>query len=109
MSIQLTSKARSTQKWTNKNNETHFGYKDHVKCDADSKLITNYSVTGAGDINARKLPATQVSATVSGAGDILCNATTKLSASITGGGEIKYVGKPQVQCTTARKPFAIGL
>ena len=33
--------------WTNKNNETHFGYKDHVKCDAVSKLITNYSVTGA--------------------------------------------------------------
>ena len=71
--------------------------------------VANYSVTGAGDINARKLPATQVSATVSGAGDILCNATTTLSASITGGGEIKYVGKPQVQCTTARKPFAIGL
>ena len=27
--------------------ETHFGYKDHVKCDADSKLITNYGVTDA--------------------------------------------------------------
>ena len=33
--------------WTNKNNKTNFVYKDHVKCDADSKLITNYSVTGA--------------------------------------------------------------
>ena len=33
--------------WTKKNGELHFGYKDHVKCDADSKLITNYSVTGA--------------------------------------------------------------
>lgn len=33
--------------WTKKNGETHFGYKDHVKCDADSKLITNYSVTSA--------------------------------------------------------------
>lgn len=33
--------------WTNKNVETHFGYKNHVKCDADSKLITNYSVTNA--------------------------------------------------------------
>lgn len=33
--------------WTKKNGEPHFGYKDHVKCDADSKLITNYSVTGA--------------------------------------------------------------
>ncbi len=30
-----------------KNNETHFGYKDHVKCDSDSKLITNYAVTDA--------------------------------------------------------------
>ena len=34
-------------RWTKKNNETHFGYKDHVKCDADSKLITNYCVTEA--------------------------------------------------------------
>ena len=25
----------------------HFGYKDHVKCDAESKLITNYGVTDA--------------------------------------------------------------
>ena len=33
--------------WTNKNVETHFGYKNHVKCDAESKLITNYSVTNA--------------------------------------------------------------
>ena len=32
---------------TKKNNEVHFGYKDHVKCDADSKLITNYAVTDA--------------------------------------------------------------
>ena len=34
-------------RWTKKGNETHFGYKDHVKCDAESKLITNYSVTDA--------------------------------------------------------------
>lgn len=34
-------------RWTKKNNEVHYGYKDHVKCDADSKLITNYSVTNA--------------------------------------------------------------
>ena len=34
-------------RWTKKNNEVHFGYKDHVKCDADSKLITNYGVTDA--------------------------------------------------------------
>lgn len=71
--------------------------------------VANFSTSGAGDINARKMPAAQVSATVCGAGDILCNATTTLNASITGGGEIKYVGSPKVQCTTARKPFAIGL
>ena len=34
-------------RWAKKNEETHYGYKDHVKCDADSKLITNYSVTDA--------------------------------------------------------------
>lgn len=34
-------------RWAKKGNETHFGYKDHVKCDADSKLITNYGVTDA--------------------------------------------------------------
>jgi IS5 family transposase len=34
-------------RWTKKNNETHFGYKDHVKVDSDSKLIVEYSVTSA--------------------------------------------------------------
>jgi IS5 family transposase len=34
-------------RWTKKNNEVHFGYKDHVKVDADSKTITDYAVTGA--------------------------------------------------------------
>ena len=34
-------------RWTKKNNETHFGYKDHVKVDFDSKLIVDYSVTSA--------------------------------------------------------------
>jgi IS5 family transposase len=34
-------------RWTKKNNEVHFGYKDHVKVDADSKVITKYAVTGA--------------------------------------------------------------
>lgn len=34
-------------RWTKKGNEVHFGYKDHVKCDAESKLITNYGVTDA--------------------------------------------------------------
>ena len=34
-------------RWTKKNGETHFGYKDHVKCDADSKLITSYGASAA--------------------------------------------------------------
>ena len=34
-------------RWTKKNNETHYGYKDHVKVDRDSKMIVAYSVTHA--------------------------------------------------------------
>ncbi|MDP2932835.1 MAG: IS5 family transposase [bacterium] len=34
-------------RWTKKNNEAHFGYKNHVKVDADSKIITKYAVTSA--------------------------------------------------------------
>ena len=34
-------------RWTKKNNETHFGYKDHVKVDAESKIIITYEVTDA--------------------------------------------------------------
>lgn len=34
-------------RWTKKNNETHYGYKDHVKVDADSKMIVTYEVTDA--------------------------------------------------------------
>ena len=34
-------------RWTKKNNETHYGYKNHVKVDAKSKLIDAYHVTPA--------------------------------------------------------------
>ena len=34
-------------RWMTKNKERHFGYKNHVKVDADSKLITAYTVTDA--------------------------------------------------------------
>ena len=34
-------------RWTKKNNETHYGYKDHVKVDADSKMIVESEVTNA--------------------------------------------------------------
>ena len=34
-------------RWTKKNNTSFYGYKDHVKVDAKSKLIENYLVTDA--------------------------------------------------------------
>ena len=34
-------------RWTKKGNETHYGYKGHVKADAESKRITDCTVTGA--------------------------------------------------------------
>jgi IS5 family transposase len=33
--------------WAKKNNEVHYGYKDHVKVDAESKIIVDYRVTDA--------------------------------------------------------------
>ena len=38
--------------WAKKGNEAHFGYKDNVKVDLDSKLIVDYTVTTAstGDV-----------------------------------------------------------
>lgn len=34
-------------RWAIKNNERHYGYKNHVKVDADSKIITEYTATSA--------------------------------------------------------------
>ena len=34
-------------RWREKNGEKHFGYKDHVKVDSDSKMIVDFSVTDA--------------------------------------------------------------
>lgn len=34
-------------RWTKKNSQTFFGYKNHVKADAKSKIITKYVVTSA--------------------------------------------------------------
>jgi len=39
--------------WTKKGKEAHFGYKDHVKVDADSKLIVSYNVTTASTSDVR--------------------------------------------------------
>jgi transposase, IS5 family len=45
-------KHKSSQKdidarWTKKNNETHFGYKDHAKVDSASKILVDFKVTDA--------------------------------------------------------------
>jgi len=34
-------------KWTKKNNQTEYGYKDHVNADQKTKIITTYTVTSA--------------------------------------------------------------
>jgi transposase, IS5 family len=34
-------------RWTQKNNENYFGYKNHIKMDSKSKIITKYEVTTA--------------------------------------------------------------
>jgi IS5 family transposase len=34
-------------RWAKKNNEIHYGYKDHVKVDTDSKMIVAFEVTDA--------------------------------------------------------------
>ena len=34
-------------RWTKKNNVAHYGYKNHIKADRDSKMIVTYTVTDA--------------------------------------------------------------
>jgi len=34
-------------RWATKNKETHYGYKNHIKIDKESKIITTYSTTSA--------------------------------------------------------------
>ena len=54
------SEAKKRQKdtdarWAKKGNELHYGYKNHVKADAESKLITGYTVTSANVHDSRVL------------------------------------------------------
>jgi len=39
--------------WTKKGQEVHFGYKDNVKVDSDSKIITDFVVTTASTNDAK--------------------------------------------------------
>lgn len=41
-------------RWTKKNNETHYGYKDHVKVDRDSKIIIEFIVTNAAEHDSQE-------------------------------------------------------
>ena len=52
-------------RWTKKNAEVHYGYKNHVKADAKSKLIERYAVTDASVHDSQKLA--ELVATVDGA------------------------------------------
>jgi IS5 family transposase len=42
-------------RWTKKNDETHYGYKDHAKVDKDSKLIVDHEVTNAAVHDSQKI------------------------------------------------------
>ena len=52
-------------RWTKKNAEVHYGYKNHVKADAQSKLIERYAVTDASVHDSQKLA--ELGETVDGA------------------------------------------
>ena len=41
--------------WTQKNAESHYGYKNHLKADAESKLIERDAVTDASVHDSQKL------------------------------------------------------
>ena len=43
-------------RWAKKNEETFFGYKNHVRADADSAIITDYRVTDAAVHDSQPLP-----------------------------------------------------
>lgn len=43
-------------RWTKKNNETFYGYKDHVKVGAKTKLIQDYAVTPASTHDSQPMP-----------------------------------------------------
>jgi len=44
-------------KWAKKNNEVHFGYKDHIISDVDSKMILDYRVTPANVHDSQMIAA----------------------------------------------------
>lgn len=54
----------------------------------------NYTITGSGNIKGIELKTNEATCRLSGAGNIWVNTTMKLSANLSGSGDIYYVGKP---------------
>ena len=46
-SASMLSQKDTDARWAKKNEETHFGFKDHVLCDVDSKMIVDFRVSAA--------------------------------------------------------------
>ena len=44
--VHMLSQKDTDARWTKKNQETHFGYKNHINADAQNKLIRAYEVPG---------------------------------------------------------------
>jgi IS5 family transposase len=44
-------------RWAKKGNEVHFGYKNHISCDMDSKMITDWRVTAANVYDGHMIAA----------------------------------------------------
>ncbi len=55
------------------------------------------TVTGSGDLEAYKLQAKEVNASVTGSGDIYVTATNSLKARVSGSGDITYKGNPEFE------------
>jgi len=57
----------------------------------------SYRVTGSGNINAWKLHADKVKASITGSGNLFAHAKQAVNASVTGSGVIHVVGAPEVR------------
>ena len=60
------------------------------------------SLNGSGDIVARNLVAQDVTASVISSGDLSCHAVNKLTANVTGSGDIRYKGNPDITYLSKR-------
>ncbi|MCB0530058.1 MAG: DUF2807 domain-containing protein [Lewinellaceae bacterium] len=53
-------------------------------------------IAGSGDIDAKKMTARELDATVAGSGSVSCDVSERLKANILGSGDIYYSGSPTV-------------